>query len=352
MQLSNQPGKITTPFANSGAKQPIPVASQVGIEDGRASYTDGFPPLTRTPLAAGGKPPFGTDMNGILNAVTAIQQWQSAGGNFTFDSAFAASVGGYPKGAIIQSSDGTCYWQNGADNNQTDPEAGGSGWQPLLSGATTVAMTNATVTLTSLQAARPVIVITGAVTANLNLILPAYTKQWSVINNTTGAFSITVKTASGGGVALRSGVVATVAGDGTNIVGASYVPQATETVAGGGRVATQALTDAGVDDTVIVTPKKLRFGVSFSLTSNGYFIFPSWLGSLMIQWGQAPNSSVAGTIKNFVIPFPTQCLCIVGSPFGNLSASFESAEFYNITQTTFTSANSLNVTNSYFAIGY
>lgn len=134
MQSSNQPGKISLPFANSGAKQPIPVASQVGIEDGRASYTDGFPPITRTPLTAGGKPPFGTDMNGILNAVTAIQQWQSAGGLFTYDSALSTSIGGYPKGALLLKSDGSGCWQSTAENNTTNPDTGGAGWRSFGSG--------------------------------------------------------------------------------------------------------------------------------------------------------------------------------------------------------------------------
>lgn len=118
------------------------------------------------------------------------------------------------------------------------------------------------------------------------------------------------------------------------------------------KVATQALTNAGVDDTTIVTPKKLRFGFSTSLTTNGYIVFPSWLGGLVLQWGLAPNSSGNGTVKNFVIPFPNACLSISGSPFGNVSANFESAEFYNTTNTGFTSANSSSATNSYFAVGY
>lgn len=117
-------------------------------------------------------------------------------------------------------------------------------------------------------------------------------------------------------------------------------------------VATQELTNAGVDDATIVTPKKLRFGFSISLTTNGYIVFPSWLGGLVLQWGLAPSSSFAGSVKNFVIPFPNTCLSISGSPFGNVSSNFEAAEFFNITNTGFTSANSNGATNSYFAVGY
>jgi microcystin-dependent protein len=128
MQSSNVPDKISVPFADAGQKQIIPVDSQVGIEDARASYEDGFPPLTRTPLAAGGKPPFGTDMNGILYAITVIQQWQSAGGMFKYDLAFSTAINGYPKGALLLKADGSGYWQNTVENNTSDPDASGAGW--------------------------------------------------------------------------------------------------------------------------------------------------------------------------------------------------------------------------------
>ncbi|WP_160286406.1 hypothetical protein [Pseudomonas knackmussii] len=134
MQASNAPGKIQKPFADNGDKQAIPVASQVGVADGRASYTDGFPPLTRTPIVAGGVPPFGTDMNGILNAVTAIQQWQSAGGTFKFDAAFATAIGGYPKGANLQKADGSGTWLCTVENNTSNPDTGGAGWQDFSGG--------------------------------------------------------------------------------------------------------------------------------------------------------------------------------------------------------------------------
>lgn len=138
MQASNQPSKIQIPFANSGNKQPIPIPSQIGTEDGRASFTDGFPPLTRTPLAAGGKPPFGTDMNGILFAVTQVQQWQSAGGLFSYDADMSTAIGGYPRGALLVKADGSGYWQSTVENNTSNPDTGGAGWSGLLSSGGTV----------------------------------------------------------------------------------------------------------------------------------------------------------------------------------------------------------------------
>lgn len=119
-----------------------------------------------------------------------------------------------------------------------------------------------------------------------------------------------------------------------------------------GTVASQAEVEQGVSETAVVTPRRLRFGFAASWTPNGYLILPSWLGSFVFQWGTVPSSAVAGTQKSFVIPFPNKFLCMVGSPWANLSSAFEAAEFFSATESTFMSANSAAQTNSYFAIGY
>jgi phage-related tail fiber protein len=75
--------------------------------------------------------------------------------------------------------------------------------------------------------------------------------------------------------------------------------QASEVNQGTAKVATQSQTNAGTDDTVIVSPKKLRLGFEINLAANGYIIFPSWLGGLMLQWGLA---NMPGTSANFSFP--------------------------------------------------
>lgn len=81
--------------------------------------------------------------------------------------------------------------------------------------------------------------------------------------------------------------------------------QATEFHQGTAKVATQTQTEDGVDDTTIVTPKKLRFGFSASFTSNGYIVFPKWMGSLIMQWGLSPAvASGALNTQAFPLAFP------------------------------------------------
>jgi phage-related tail fiber protein len=79
--------------------------------------------------------------------------------------------------------------------------------------------------------------------------------------------------------------------------------QATEVKLGTAKIATQALTDAGVDDGTIVTPKKLRFGFQIGLGTNGYIAFPSWLGGLVLQWGSTVLINSGSSVS---VPMPLE----------------------------------------------
>lgn len=132
LSQSTAPPKFGIPWSASAGVpyiNSIPVPSQIGIQNCRASLTDGFPPLTFTPAGAGGCPPFGADWNGILKQITQWSQWQAAGGPVFYDSAFVTANGGYPSGATIMSAivPGD-MWMSTADNNTTNPDAGGAGW--------------------------------------------------------------------------------------------------------------------------------------------------------------------------------------------------------------------------------
>jgi hypothetical protein len=68
-----------------------------------------------------------------------------------------------------------------------------------------------------LEANYPIINLTGALTANINLIVPTATGKWIIANNTTGAFSVTVKTAAGTGAVATQGTANQYYCDGTNV---------------------------------------------------------------------------------------------------------------------------------------
>jgi hypothetical protein len=76
----------------------------------------------------------------------------------------------------------------------------------------------ADVTLTTKEGMEHIAIrLTGALTANRNLIMPARAKAWIVDNNCSGNFTVTVKTPGGAGVATSSGSTSLLYCDGTNI---------------------------------------------------------------------------------------------------------------------------------------
>lgn len=77
------------------------------------------------------------------------------------------------------------------------------------------------VTLTDAEAREAVQIYTGTLTGNINVIVPAREKTWIVHNNTSGSFSLTVKTAAGSGIAVPQGEKAILYCDGTDVLDAT-----------------------------------------------------------------------------------------------------------------------------------
>ncbi len=111
-----RPDNIVKPFAASGAKNTISVASA----SPQASFTDGFPPVTLLPIPSGGVPPDGKDFNGIFYSITTHTLWVNAGGQYLFDSALSTAIGGYPKGMVLQSNDNLSSYISTVNSNTTD----------------------------------------------------------------------------------------------------------------------------------------------------------------------------------------------------------------------------------------
>jgi len=395
MQLADSPRKVALAFAKNGDKDTIPEDSSPSA--GRASMNDGFPPETRQPVGSGGIPPQGLDMNGILYYLSLLNRWQSAGGSFAYDSDFVndVNVAGYPKGAILVRADGTGFWLNQADGNITNPDSGGSNWQPINNvGTTTVEMTNANVTLSALQYAKDVIVVTGTLTANVNLIFPNIVKNWTIFNSTSGAYTLTAKTASGAGGLITQGTGRIFYGDGSSLYGVNplaatqaqvntgtdtqtfLTPKtfkdsqqladkadkngsasnrfkvatpvdddeaarkdqlpvaATTLLAGLVRKATQAEMNAGTAD-AFPSAAEIFNGFASSGTANGYIKLPTYLSGLILQWG-FNNSNTNPLTISFPIAFTTACYGVFAQSDNDLSPTeLEYTGVSDITTTTF-----------------
>lgn len=72
---------ISTPFAQEGEKTEI--QNVTGEFDNSATYRLGFPPITMQSIRLGGKPPKGTDFNGVLFDITENISFLCKGGRHT-----------------------------------------------------------------------------------------------------------------------------------------------------------------------------------------------------------------------------------------------------------------------------
>ncbi len=220
----NYPIVIYQPFADTGDKNTIP--NTPSPTPGRASYEDGFPPITRIRIQDGGLPPAGKDFNGVLNDVTQHTVWVESGGSYKFDATFATSIGGYSKGMVLQNTAGTSNYISLIDNNSVDfnstPSSIGVQWGVYAGAAgsnttASVSTTGGSTTLTTNQAAADIIIVTGTLVSNATIVFPAVMDSWRIINSTTGAFSLVAKAPTGQSLTCTQGKTNTVFYDGTQL---------------------------------------------------------------------------------------------------------------------------------------
>ena len=119
-----QPKLLTKIWAAIGLKNTIPESRGSGLAQGAATYDEGFPSITMTPITQGGKAPSGKDMNGILHEITAHIVHMNQGGHYKFDSGFAEKINGYSRGAVLINNDETAFFVSLIDQNKTDFNGG------------------------------------------------------------------------------------------------------------------------------------------------------------------------------------------------------------------------------------
>jgi hypothetical protein len=93
--------------------------------------------------------------------------------------------------------------------------------EQAITGVVTITMTDADYTLSNLnglsdEARNAVIIASGTNTAIRNIIAPLVPKEYTVVNNTTGGFAITIGASTGTTVTIGNGTAQNVYCDGTN----------------------------------------------------------------------------------------------------------------------------------------
>ena len=115
---------------------------------------------------------------------------------------------------------------------------------------------------------------------------------------------------------------------------ASLASQATELQQGTTKVATAVQMLDSTNDLVMVTPKKLRLGFASSFTPTGYFVFPSWLGGLVIQWGAVEYQTNGDSLLpvSFPVEFPYSVLYADWTVDSDILSSVIGSYVYQVTK--------------------
>lgn len=126
--------------------------------------------------------------------------------------------------------DGATSLQLQAGESLVLHSGGGTAWYTVGRGRSTQfnftlltkAISTGTVTLSNTEAANTVQIYTGALVGNVNVVVPSTVQVYYVSNQTTGAFSVTFKTAGvGTTVTVPTGQNAVLFCDGTNVLNSS-----------------------------------------------------------------------------------------------------------------------------------
>ena len=126
-----------------------------------------------------------------------------------------SNAGGTIAGTVAFSGTATAATQAAADNS-TRLATTAFVYQATAA-ASSIATTGGSTTLTAAQYGAPVLIATGALTSAATFVVPG-SGVWTLANRTTGAFTLTVKTAAGSGIVVDQGYTAEVVADGTNVV--------------------------------------------------------------------------------------------------------------------------------------
>lgn len=140
MPTSNPIEMISREFAYGAAPININTIPNTTGSNQAASFELGFPPDTMVPVVSGGIPPLGADFNGIFNLLSTHAKFLNIGGVYKFDASVATIIGGYDKGTVLQSNDGTVAYVSAIDNNtinfNTTPSSIGVEWKQWAGGVT------------------------------------------------------------------------------------------------------------------------------------------------------------------------------------------------------------------------
>jgi len=110
------------------------------------------------------------------------------------------------------------------------------------------------------------------------------------------------------------------------------------------------------NSTSAATTAWAKFGFAVSAAANGYIKLPTWLGGIVIQWGNATPGDLSvgsGSTVTFPLAFPTACFAVVANMNNNIGTNIRTLSCYSQTASNFLlGANGSASTATWIAVGH
>jgi hypothetical protein len=185
----------------------------------------------------------------------------------------------------------------------------GTGWNTFGYGRSnsfaytllSLSVTGGTTTLSATQAANTIQIYGGTLTSNQIVVVPSTVQLYAITNNTTGAYTFTVKTAVGGGATVVIGQSATVilVCDGTNVYAASGSggggsSSFSSITLGNGSTSVPSLKFSGDLNSGIYLPSTSQVGMVAANTQVGYWDASGLTMAGVGKFGSGVTGGIAG----------------------------------------------------------
>jgi len=164
-----------------------------------------------------------------------------------------------------------------------------------IAGYTNVAVSSVDLTLTVAdggvdQARTKTLEVTGTLTSNVAVIIPQVQKDYIIYNNTSGAYTVTIKTVAAAGVAIAQGGIGTVICNGTNVYAANG------TGIGAGNLFAVSASSIGIDLITQATTATTRaqIGMDVAYVSTGAIIDNAVISTKITTTGSTAIGNAIG----------------------------------------------------------
>lgn len=201
---------------------------------------------------------------------------------------------------LMVDGENTNTWGVIANRNFETLERATSGYSSVAIAGTTTTLTNTPWTVGTWHDLN--LKLTGTLTANSVVVVPTQKKTYIVENATTGAFTLTVKTSAGTGVAVPQGQRALLSCDGTNVVGIVLQAYSTGSMPTGGGTATGTLNMA---DFELIRPQLKDYALTVNARGSisgaqtldmtlGNYVTATIAGATTFTFSNPPATGIAG----------------------------------------------------------